>query len=77
MKAAHVSLAALIPLIGGLLVAVGNLMQGHGDWNAVMLAITGIVVVFLPAGQLAFARFTSAPVQGEMPVLKPSVPERG
>ena len=70
MKAAHVSLAALIPLFGGLLVAAGNLMQGHGDWNAVMLAITGIIVVFLPAGQLSFSAFAPPKTQGEMPTLK-------
>jgi hypothetical protein len=77
MKAVHVAWVALVPLLGVLLVAIGQTMQGNPlDWTAIGAALTGIVAVFLPAAQLALPQFRppdtriAGASQGDMPILK-------
>ena len=77
MKAVHIAWVALVPLLGVLLVAIGQAMQGHSlDWTAIGAALTGIATVFLPAAQLALPQFkppdtrVAGTSQGDMPILK-------
>ncbi len=72
MKAVHVSWAILLGAVAVVLAQISQVMQGHPpDWAAIGTAIMAIVGSFTPAAQLGLSQFTPAPIQGDMPVLKP------
>ncbi len=87
LNASHVSLALLVPLIGGLFVAVGHMMQDPAhlsdlsSWRDILIAvmaICGLAGATLPSWLYVLTRVEQPPVPGEMPVLvdptKPPVP---
>ena len=76
MNASHISLALLIPLIGGLFVAVGHLMQNPTtlsdpaswrDLTSAVVAICGLVGVTLPSWLYVLPWFAPPKVAGELP----------